>query len=76
MECTVFDFLSGRIVRLNCGKGTEPVKPVVAGWQAPDCLPVYGHHDSSLRQICPDRRSEPGGSIFEQLPAATRKWLH
>ena len=20
-------------------------QPVVAGWQAPDCKPVYGHHD-------------------------------
>ena len=49
--CTVFDFLSGRTARLNDGKGTEPIRPVVAGWQARDCVPVYGHHDSGLCQL-------------------------
>ena len=31
---------------VEAGTGTEPGEPVVAGEQAPDCMPVYGHHDS------------------------------
>ena len=28
-------------------------EPVVAGGVAPDCEPVYGHHDGSLRRYWP-----------------------
>ena len=47
---TVFRVLgwAGRAVKLNRGE-EQSRRPVVAGWLAPDCEPVYGHHDSSLR---------------------------
>ena len=76
MRRTVFQFLDGRIGRLNSGRKGQSHGPVVAGWRAPDCKPVYGHHDSSCAGTCPDKqanRMEVSLSSFRQV---THERLH